>query len=83
VIEHHKWTIENFPMDTTPFDRFLNMGIIYGYKRDKGSRPIMVVNVERLVSSEVTHFFPLCLCDVIDRSRNYNEYGKLLSEFHD
>jgi hypothetical protein len=44
---------ENFPMEKTMFDKFLNMGIIYGYKRDKGGRPVLVFNIERMLSSGV------------------------------
>lgn len=54
VVEHHKWFKETFPIDPTPFKKYLDMGIFYGYKRDKGSRPILIVNVERIVASGVT-----------------------------
>ena len=33
---------------------FLTQGILYIYKRDRGHRPIIVINTERLIASKVT-----------------------------
>ena len=44
---------DTFPMDPSTLENMINKGIIYGYKRDKGSRPIIIVNVERMVNSGV------------------------------
>jgi hypothetical protein len=32
---------------------FLTQGILYVYKRDRGHRPIIVINTERLIASKV------------------------------
>lgn len=53
VNDHSKWFLETHPIDPKPFEAFLNMGIFYGYKRDKGSRPVLVLNVERMVTSGI------------------------------
>lgn len=31
ILEHAKWRQETFPMDPTPFEHYLNQGIIYAY----------------------------------------------------
>lgn len=35
------------------------MGIFYGYKRDKGARPILILNVEKMVASGVILFIDI------------------------
>ena len=34
-----------------PVEDFLTHGITYVYKRDKGHRPIIIINVERLIAA--------------------------------
>ena len=40
--------------DVTPFLAHLNTGMLYCYKRDKNCRPIVVVNVRRVIDSKIT-----------------------------
>eukprot|EP00347_Sterkiella_histriomuscorum_P002775 403366847 len=51
--ENAIWRRESFPMDTRPFMDYLNQGIIYAYQRDKGQRPIIIINVEKISSSKI------------------------------
>lgn len=53
INDHYKWKIETFPIDPSPFQHFLNQGIIYFYKRDKSMRPIFVFNVDKMAKSGV------------------------------
>jgi hypothetical protein len=43
-------------MEPSPFQQYLNMGIIYAFKRDKGSRPVLVFNIARMLTSGVITF---------------------------
>jgi hypothetical protein len=40
---------------------FLTQGILYVYKRDRGHRPIIVINTERLIASKVTKRYILII----------------------
>ena len=51
VNEHHEWCNANIPFQIKPIEDFLKQGITYIYKRDKGHRPIIIINVERLIAA--------------------------------
>jgi hypothetical protein len=51
LTDHSKWCIETFPMNPESFKKYLDLGVIYCLKRDKGHRPILIMNVERMISS--------------------------------
>ena len=53
MLEHSKWKLETFPINVDPMKEYLKQGIVYAYKRDKGFRPIIVINVERLIQSKI------------------------------
>jgi hypothetical protein len=41
------------PFQMKSVEDFLTQGILYVYKRDRGHRPIIVINTERLIASKV------------------------------
>ena len=53
-MEHAKWRETANLTNIEPFLQHLNSGIIYGYKRDKNQRPIIVVNVRRVINAKMT-----------------------------
>ena len=50
------------------FEDYIPMGILYIYKRDKGHRPVMVINTERLIASKVTFKLGGNFNNIINRS---------------
>ena len=57
------------------FVSYLDAGVIYGYQRDKGSRPIIVVNVRKLIDYklDVDTFL-----DLADFFCSYTQYHALV-----
>lgn len=53
IVEHNKWCNENIPFNLKCYEDYIPMGILYIYKRDRGHRPIIVINTEKLISSKV------------------------------
>ena len=53
ILEHAKWRDTANLTNIEPFLQHLNSGIIYGLKRDKNLRPIIVVNVRRVINSKM------------------------------
>ena len=51
INEHNDWCNVNMPFSIKPIEDFLTKGITYIYKRDRGHRPILIINVDRLISS--------------------------------
>lgn len=49
IIEHAEWASKVNVTDITPVLQHLNAGFIYAYKRDKQMRPIIVVNVRKII----------------------------------
>jgi hypothetical protein len=41
------------PFPISPVQHLLDQGVVYGFKRDKGFRPVVIINVERLIASKV------------------------------
>ena len=44
IQSHHDWKTATYPLQFDPIKDMLNMGIIYGYKRDACFRPVVIVN---------------------------------------
>ncbi|CDW82821.1 UNKNOWN [Stylonychia lemnae] len=51
--DNYKWKTEIFPINPSPFENYLQTGLLYAFKRDKGHRPIIIINVERLIASKI------------------------------
>ena len=54
INEHNEWCNKTMPFQMKSVEDFLTQGILYIYKRDRGHRPIIVINTERLIASQVT-----------------------------
>lgn len=76
VFEHRDWMRTTFPMDpelpsSQGWWRIANLGFLYVAKRDKKGRPVIVLNVERLVAHDnceiedlnsfCNYFFTFCI----------------------
>lgn len=56
MIENEKWMLEQQMSIFSRYEEFvgyLDAGVIYGYQRDKGSRPIIVVSIRKLVDTKM------------------------------
>ena len=53
INEHNDWCNKTMPFQMKSTEDFLTQGILYIYKRDRGHRPVMVINTERLIASNV------------------------------
>jgi len=53
IVKHHEFYKGVNNADPTPFLAHLNNGVFYGYKRDIGMRPLIVINVRRLIDTEM------------------------------
>ena len=51
INEHNEWCNQNIPFSIKPVEDYLTQGITYMYKRDRGHRPILIINVERLIAA--------------------------------
>jgi hypothetical protein len=56
INEHAKWATSSMPFSITPIEDHIKKGIVYCYKRDRGFRPIIIINCERLLESKVMTF---------------------------
>jgi phosphomevalonate kinase len=54
INEHNEWCNSSMPFTLTSIEALVNQGVVYTYKRDKGFRPIIIINVDRLLNSKVT-----------------------------
>jgi len=54
INEHFEWCNESIPFSISPIEDLLKQGIFYIHKRDRGFRPIVIINVERMLASKVT-----------------------------
>jgi len=76
IFEHYNWYNTTFPMDpelpsSAGWWKIANLGFLYVAKRDKKGRPVIVLNVERLVqhdncaiedlNSFCNYFFTFCI----------------------
>ncbi len=42
------------PFTITPVEDLIKRGVVYAYKRDRGHRPVVIINVERLLETKVS-----------------------------
>ena len=54
LVEHITWKKENYPLKYDPVKEILTSGVIYGYKRDKSLRPIVVVDCQKILAMQVS-----------------------------
>jgi hypothetical protein len=55
VADNHKWRSEKFPFKEGQFDKWLNMGFVYALKRDTSFRPVVYMNVDKMIKSQINH----------------------------
>mgnify|MGYP003952249347 CR=1 FL=1 len=53
ILTHSEWQQEINKVDPTPYIPTLNKGILYGMKRDRGQRPVIIANVRRMIDTSV------------------------------
>jgi hypothetical protein len=68
VCEHAEWRAKVNVTDITPVKAGLESGMLYAYKRDKNMRPIVVVNVRRVIEAKIDIE---ALIEVVDFFTNY------------
>ena len=51
-MEHAAWR-ETLDLNFENFREELELGVIYGVRRDKNMRPVMVINVRRMIDSRI------------------------------
>jgi len=51
-LEHAAWR-ETLDLNFENFREELELGVIYGVRRDKNMRPVMVINVRRMIDSRI------------------------------
>jgi len=54
IISHHEWKTATYPLQFDPIKDILNLGVIYGYKRDICFRPVIVVNCQKILQNAVS-----------------------------
>lgn len=54
IVENHKFITENLPVNIDGLDEHLESGMVYFYKRDVHFRPICIINVKKLVKTEIS-----------------------------
>ena len=56
MLENEKWILETqVPLLNryAEFERYLKMGFVYGYQRDKMSRPVFIFNMKKLIETKI------------------------------
>ena len=53
IIEHSKWKQELVINDAAQFKDDLELGVLYGCKRDLKMHPIIIINVRRMIDSKI------------------------------
>lgn len=76
IFEHFEWLGKTFPMDpeapqSHKWYRLANIGFLYVCKRDKKGRPVIVMNVEKIIQNDsidlndllnyCNYFFTFCI----------------------
>ena len=54
MMEHSVWLRSTFPVDFGAVGPLLQSGIMYVSKRDKMFRPIVIVNIRRLLAKDIS-----------------------------
>lgn len=63
ILEHAEWAAKVNISDITPFKDYLNAGFLYAYRRDKNMRPIIIVNVRKIIDSGIQIEPLVAVCD--------------------
>lgn len=53
INEHYVWANQAMPFKYDVVEDLLTKGVVYCHKRDKGQRPVIIINVERLLACKV------------------------------
>ena len=53
IVEHAKWQAEFVVSDPAPFKNDLELGVLYGYKRDMKMHPVIFINVRRMLDTGI------------------------------
>jgi len=53
-VANHEWRQSVNVTNVAPFLQELNSGIMYAYKRDKSLRPVVIVNVRRIIDTGIS-----------------------------
>lgn len=53
ILDNHKFIQDNIPVNMEGLDEYLQKGMVYVYKRDKHYRPILVINVKKLLDTTI------------------------------
>jgi hypothetical protein len=67
------------PFTITPVEGLIKRGVVYAYKRDRGHRPVVIINVERLLETMVS------ACNkyrTVGRARSGSISSKLSNRLH-
>lgn len=56
LVEHSEWKKATYPLSYDPIKEILATGLIYGHKRDKNMRPIIVVDCSKILAMAVSKF---------------------------
>ena len=54
MMEHAQWRTQTLDLNYENFKADLELGVIYGVRRDINMRPIIIVNVRRVVDTKIT-----------------------------
>ena len=54
INEHKQWKNTIREINTAPFGHYLEIGILYGLKRDKAERPILVVDCRKMIDTKIS-----------------------------
>ena len=52
ILEHAEWK-KTLNLDLNQFREDLELGVIYGVRRDRNMRPVIIINVRRMVDSRI------------------------------
>lgn len=53
IIEHSKWVNANVTHDASKFVSDLNLGVLYGFGRDRMMHPVIIINVRRMIDTGI------------------------------
>ena len=53
MVRHHEFYKEVNNVDPTPYMNHLNNGVFYGYKRDISMRPVIILNIRRMIDTKM------------------------------
>ena len=54
ILSHAEWKEKTYPLQYDPVKQMLSEGVIYGHKRDKQMRPVIIVNCAKILEREVS-----------------------------